>query len=212
MAEQTKQDIQDALLRIHAEHPEDWNAFEQASRQVLAEMGTQRAHEENQAVLDTTQGEADIHSSETNSAQNDPRVAMATASSRASAHANVSETHIRPYRCTVPGCGKRYQHVRSRYRHYQEDHHDCLKMPTKLETAVANALTQAQSESGKSKDDVMKMAHSFAGKYLKKNGISATDALHRCEFDGCERAYENRSSLNRHYKKDHDGKNPEDEE
>ncbi|KAI8309326.1 hypothetical protein K4K61_001860 [Colletotrichum sp. SAR11_59] len=86
------------------------------------------------------------------------------------------------------------------------------KMPTKLETAVANALTQAQSESGKSKDDVMKMAHSFAGKYLKKNGISATDALHRCEFDGCERAYENRSSLNRHYKKDHDGKNPEDEE
>ncbi|KAI8282238.1 hypothetical protein K4K56_011230 [Colletotrichum sp. SAR 10_98] len=89
-------------------------------------------------------------------------------------------------------------------------------MPTKLETAVANALTQAQSESGKSKDDVMKMAHSFAGKYLKKNGISATDALHCCEFDGCERAYENRSSLNRvsssHYKKDHDGKNPEDEE
>lgn len=116
MAEQTKQDIQDALLRIHAEHPEDWNAFEQASRQVLAQMGTQRAHEENQAVLDTTQGEADTHSSETNSAQNDPRVAMATASSRASAHANVSETHIRPYRCTVPGCGKRYQHVRSRYR------------------------------------------------------------------------------------------------
>ncbi|KAF4871231.1 hypothetical protein CGCSCA1_v009479 [Colletotrichum siamense] len=130
MAEQTKQDIQDALLRIHAEHPEDWNAFEQASRQVLAEMGVQRAHEENQAVLNTTQGEADTHSSETNSAQNDPRAAMATASSRASAHANVSETHIRPYRCTVPGCGKRYQHVRSRYRHYQEDHHGVAIPPS----------------------------------------------------------------------------------
>ncbi|KAI8186086.1 hypothetical protein K4K48_011406 [Colletotrichum sp. SAR 10_66] len=88
MTQQTKQDIQDALLRIHEEHPEDWNAFEQTSRQVLAEMGTQRAYEENQAVLNTTQGEADTHSSETNSAQNNPRAAMATASSRASAHAN----------------------------------------------------------------------------------------------------------------------------
>ncbi|KAF4807579.1 hypothetical protein CGCSCA5_v013210 [Colletotrichum siamense] len=130
MTQQTKQDIQDALLRIHEEHPEDWNAFEQASRQVLAEMGTRRAHEENQAVLNTTQGEADTHSSETNSAQNNPRVAMATASSRASAHANMSETHIRPYRCTVPGCGKRYQHVRSRYRHYQEEHNGVAIPPS----------------------------------------------------------------------------------
>ncbi|CAI0653453.1 unnamed protein product, partial [Colletotrichum noveboracense] len=124
MAQQTKKDIQDALLRIHAEHPEDWNAFEQTSRQVLAEMGTQRAHEENQAVLNTTQGEADTHSLETNSTQNNPRAAMATASSRASAHTNVSETHIRPYRCTVPGCGKRYQH------HYQEDHNGVAIPPS----------------------------------------------------------------------------------
>ncbi|KAJ3954754.1 hypothetical protein N0V92_008746 [Colletotrichum tropicale] len=130
MAQQTKQDIQDALLRIHEEHPEDWNAFEQTSRQVSAEVGTQRAHEENQAVLNTTQGEADTPSPETNSAQNNPRAAMATASSRASAHTNVSETHIRPYRCTVPGCGKRYQHVRSRYRHYQEEHNGVAIPPS----------------------------------------------------------------------------------
>ncbi|KAF5485415.1 hypothetical protein CGCS363_v014593 [Colletotrichum siamense] len=130
MAEQTKQDIQDALLRIHEEHPEDWNAFEQASRQVLAEMGTRRAHEENQAVLNTTQGAADTHSSDINSTHNNPGAAMATASSRASAHANVSETHIRPYRCTVPGCGKRYQHVRSRYRHYQEEHNGVAIPPS----------------------------------------------------------------------------------
>ncbi|KAI8282237.1 hypothetical protein K4K56_011229 [Colletotrichum sp. SAR 10_98] len=130
MTQQTKQDIQDALLRIHAEHPEDWNAFEQTSREVLAEMGVQRANEENQAVLNITQGEADTHSPETKSAQNNPRAAMATASSWASAHTNVSETHIRPYRCTVTGCGKRYQHVRSRYRHYQEDHHGVAMLPS----------------------------------------------------------------------------------
>lgn len=122
MAEQTKQDIRDALLRIHAQHLEDWNEFEQTGREVLAEMGTQRAHEENQAVIsyeadtNAAQGEADTHSSDPDPAQNNSRAAMATASNRASSHTNVNETHIKPYRCTVPGCGKRYQHVRSRYR------------------------------------------------------------------------------------------------
>ncbi|KAF9873350.1 hypothetical protein CkaCkLH20_09163 [Colletotrichum karsti] len=83
-------------------------------------------------------------------------------------------------------------------------------MPSKLETAVTNALNQAQTASGKSKDDVMKMANSIAGKYLKKNGIETT-TIHRCEVSGYSRSYENRSSLLRHYKKDHPGQSPEDE-
>ncbi|KAJ0352488.1 hypothetical protein COL26b_009202 [Colletotrichum chrysophilum] len=87
-------------------------------------------------------------------------------------------------------------------------------MPTKLETAVANALTQAQSESGKSKNDVMKMAHSFAGKYLKKNGISPppTPFTAASSTAASARTRTAAPSTASHYKKDHDGKNPEDEE
>ncbi|KAF9873351.1 hypothetical protein CkaCkLH20_09164 [Colletotrichum karsti] len=51
MGSQLNKDIRDALLNIERANDLDWDNVDYVTRQVLADIGTQRAHEENRRVM-----------------------------------------------------------------------------------------------------------------------------------------------------------------